>query len=356
MAKDHQDGIIAAAICKKDYASFATTEFVRGKGVFFYFLFINNELIIKRAALTRAIRDFFWQQGFLELETPILVRLPDQEPGIAPMKLIFHNERGEEHTGYLHTSPEYALKKYLAAGFDKIFYLGKTFRDYESFGGNHNPEFTMIEWYRTNANYTALMDDCEGLYQALLGTKAPVTRINMRDLWRDYVGVNLDEYLTRETMRALVIQKGYSPDESERYEELFYRIFLNEIEPKLADLGAVCVHHYPAPMAALSKLSETDLGYAERVEFYINGLEIANGFSELTDPNEQLTRLTAQQTYRKKMGLDVFDIDLEFIEAVGEMPECTGIALGVDRLLMVVLGCKKIEEVVGFPANRLFNS
>lgn len=320
----------------------------------------HKALLEKRSQIIRAVRDFFWKQDFLEVETPTILRLPGQEPYLSPMKLDVHDQTGKPYTGYLHTSPEYTMKKYLAVGFDKIFYLGKVFRDQESFGGLHNPEFTMIEWYRSNANFYAIMDDCEHLISTLQHFSTStlqhmsIAKVHMRELWKEYVHVNLDEYLTRESMYSLCVQKGYATDQSESYEDVFYRIFLNEIEPRLVDRGALFIHHYPAPMAALSKLSKRFPGYAERVELYVHGIEIANGFTELTDADEQLWRLHQEQNLRKQSGKDVFDIDIDFIEAVGNMPASAGIALGIDRFIMILLGCKNIEEVIGLSATELF--
>lgn len=315
----------------------------------------KKEILEARFAIIKAVRDWFNQAGFIEVDTPILVRLPGQEPYLSPMRVNFHNERGDEFTGYLHTSPEYALKKMLAAGFEKVFSLGKVFRDCESFGGTHNPEFTMIEWYRAGEDFYALMDDVENLCKVLgKENKIKFTRVHMRDLWKEYITINLDDYLTREKMLELCRARGFNPDENESYEDLFYRIFLNEIEPKLAGRGGVIVHHYPMPMASLSRPSKKELGYAERVEVYINGLEIANGFSELTDTVEQRRRLEEEQKRRVELGKDVFPIDEDFIEAVSRMPPSAGIALGVDRLVQILTGCQNIDDVLVLPASKLF--
>lgn len=315
----------------------------------------NRQNLDARFALLRATREWFWSQGFTEVETPAIVACPDQEPTFSLMQVAVHNENHEPHIGYLHTSPEYAMKKMLAAGYDKIFFLGKVFRDAESFGGTHNPEFTMIEWYRNNADYRALMDDIENLLKAVAPKKSfMVTRVHMRDLWREHVGVNLDDYLSRETMLELCRGRGFNPNEDEAYESLFYRIFLNEIEPKLAGMGVVFVHHYPLPMAALSRPSATDQGYAERVEAYVDAVELANGFSELTDSVEQRRRFEHEQSTRIAQGKQVFPIDEDLVEAVGRMPQSAGIALGFDRLAQIVTGCKNIDDVLVLPASKLF--
>lgn len=357
----------------------------------------NKRNLELRAHIIRLIREFFWTQGFLEMETPIVLRLPGQEPYLNPMRMRAHNERGDEFTGYLHTSPEYTLKKMLAAGFEKIFSVCKVFRDRESFGGTHNPEFTMLEWYRSHATMFDIMQDCEELWRFLvenlkkletrnlkligdagLGSsfQFPVSnfeRLHMREAWQKYAGVNLDEYLTREAMLRLCREKGYIQDVQPRhsgaeprtepyhgsgawepYDDLFYRIFLNEIEPHLGKERPTIIHHYPKPMAALCRMSETEPDYAERFELYVNGLELANAFGELTDKEEQSRRLEADREQRELMGKEVFDVDMEFVEAVGMMPPSGGIALGVDRLAQLFTGCKNIDDVLVLPASLLF--
>jgi lysyl-tRNA synthetase class 2 len=251
----------------------------------------------------------------------------------------------------------------LGAGFEKIFSLCKVYRDYESFGGTHNPEFTMIEWYRAGKDMFAIMQDVEELFafidERLQNRKCKIEnrkfeRLHMRDVWDRYAGVNLDEYLERDQMFALCEQKGYHPRADEPYEDLFYRIFLNEIEPHLGVSSPTILHHYPACMAALSRLSPVDPRYAERFEVYIGGLELANCFSELVDPVEQLKRLQKDQEDRKQACKDVFPIDMEFIEALKTMPPSAGIALGVDRLTQLFTGCKNIDDVLVLPASQLF--
>lgn len=324
----------------------------------------NKKNLELRFAVLKLIREFFWSQGFTEVDTPNIVRVPGQEPYLSPLPVRLHNERGEEFSGYLHTSPEYTMKKMLAAGFDKIFSLCKCYRDYESFGGTHNPEFTMLEWYRARVDYREIMSDVERLlrfvgerlrtYDIRHMTNSEFERVSMRELWKKFVSAELDEYLTSGAMLGLCRERGYNVKEDESYEVLFYRIFLNEIEPKLKNIGAVIVYDYPARMAALSRLSKLDPRYAERFEVYINGVELANAFSELTDADEQLKRLEEEQKLRQKLGKEVYDIDKEFIQAVGQMPESAGIALGVDRLVQIIAGCKNIDAVITLPASKLF--
>lgn len=317
----------------------------------------NKNNLILRSDIIKSIREFFWSKNFLEVETPLILALPGQEPYLSPIKVEVSDERNKKYQGYLHTSPEYTMKKMLAGGFADIFSICKCFRNNESFGGTHNPEFTMIEWYRAGVDFYKIMDDVEELF-AVLSRKfgknegKKFIRISMRDLWKKYADADLDDYLHKEKMFTLCVEKGYKPKKDEKYEDLFYRIFLNEIETKL--IAPTIAHHYPAQMAALAKISDKDKKYAERFEVYVNGLEIANAFSELTDAKEQLERLKDEQKSRRLAGKDVYDIDMEFIEALKSMPKSAGIALGVDRLAQVFGGCQNIDDVLVLPMSKLF--
>ncbi|PIZ94561.1 MAG: hypothetical protein COX81_03215 [Candidatus Magasanikbacteria bacterium CG_4_10_14_0_2_um_filter_37_12] len=325
----------------------------------------NKKNLLIRSQIIRLIREFFWSQDFTEVETPLIVKYPGQEPNLTPMSVEIENERGQKYFGYLHTSPEYTMKKMLSAGFGNIFSICKCFRNQESFGGLHNPEFTMVEWYQIHANMFDVMDMFDELIKNLVKKLSAsnlkfeifnfqkIERVYMRNLWQKILGVDLDDYLTREKMYELCVEKKYHVEKDASYEELFYRIFLDEIEPKLKGKNII-IHHYPAQMAALSKLSLDDPRYAKRFEVYIDGVEIANAFSELNNSEEQLKRLQDEQMKRKKIGKDVYDIDMEFIEAVGKMPKCAGIALGVDRLVQVFGDCNEIDDVLTLPMSKLF--
>lgn len=322
----------------------------------------NKKNLQIRAQIVRLIREFFWAEDFVEVETSLILKLPGQEPYLSPMKINFHDEKNNEYQGYLHTSPEYTMKKMLAAGFEKIFSVCKCFRDGESFGGTHNPEFTMIEWYRAQADMEAIMADVEKLFN-YIASKIPIAnflnqnswqRISLRDLWQKYLAVDLDDYLDAPTMYKLCLEHGYQPNPDESYEDLFYRLFLNRIEPHLGKEQPTIVYRYPAPMAALAKLSADDPRYADRFEVYVNGLEIANAFSELTDADEQLKRLQTEQALRKKLGKEVYGIDEEFVSALKLMPPSAGIALGVDRLAQLFTNCQNIDDVLVLPMSRMF--
>ena len=334
-----------------------------------YHISKNKKNLELRFQIIKLIREWFWLQKFTEVETPTIIKLPGQEPNLSPMKIGIVNEQNKKFEGYLHTSPEYTMKKMLSAGFGDIFYLGKCFRDEESFGGLHNPEFTMLEWYRVESDMFDIMNDVEELINYIIkNLKFSIFNLKtilndgifqfkkstMKELWGQYINIDLDDYLETDKILVLCKSFNYHVSENESYEELFYRIFLDKIEPKL--IQPTIVYNYPAQMASLSKVSESDSRYAERFEVYINGMELANAFSELTDAEEQLKRLQEEQIERKRQGKEVYDIDMEFIEALKNMPKSAGIALGIDRLVMVLLGCQNINDVLTLPMSGLYRS
>jgi len=324
----------------------------------------NFQKLKTRFAILKLIREFLWQDDFIEIEAPIVVKLPGQEPNIQPIPVVVKDDKKKKFAGFLHTSPEYTMKKMLATGFEKIFYLGKCFRDEESFGGTHNPEFTMLEWYRQNASYYDLMDDLENLSK-FINKKLKFNNKNiakkwkrqtMKQVWHEYVGVNLDDYLERESMLALCIRLGYKPQKTEEYEELFYRIFLNKVEPFIGKDVPTIIYEFPKCMASLSKQTK-DGKYAERFELYYNGIELANVYTELNEAEEQKTRLVAERLVRRKNKSLVYDVDEEFIDALrAGIGNCAGGALGVDRLVMIFTMDKNIDNVLGLPMSKIFNT
>lgn len=315
-----------------------------------------------RLSILRLIREFFWSRGFVEAETPVALYRPGQEPYLNPMPVEFLDPYLRPHRFYLRTSPEYALKKLLAAGYEKIFEIAKCFRNEESFGGTHNPEFTMIEWYRSPGTYMDFMNDTEKLFKYVgeklgistlryknfeIDLSRPWQRISVKNLWQEYIGVNLDDYLEIEAMRGLVQSLGYQAQASDEYEDLFYKIFLNKIEPKLGVETPVFVFDYPASMCSLSKKCEDDERYAQRAELYIGSLELANGFGELLDAELQATNLRKDSALRERLGRPTWPLDSDFIAAlVAGIKPAGGIALGVDRMVLLFTGARDINEVI----------
>lgn len=345
-----------------------------------------KEKMIQRSKIMQKIRDFFAERGFLDVETPLLVNLPGMEPYLDVFKTEFvglpsEGKLPEKKDLYLITSPEYALKKLLVAGFEKIFQLGKCFRNKETNGSRHNPEFTMIEWYRAYANYTETMKDTEELVYELvkfvsggsvlrirnpesgikegldhqndelrIDVKPPWIRLKVKDAFKKFAGVDYPDFEDTEKLRLVAQQKGYNVAAETSYDDLFFLIFMNEIEPKLGFDKPVILYEYPVSMASLSKKCDDDPRYSERFEAYIAGMELCNAFSDLTDPDEQLARLQAEHAERQKLGKEDYAVDQSFIRALQfGMPPCSGNALGVDRLVMLLTDSQSIEDVLFFP-------
>ena len=321
-----------------------------------------KDVFDKKMDAVKAVRDFFWENGFKEAITPTALVSTDQEKYFDPIPVYFHEPNGTEHRLFLATSPEIGLKKLLAAGWTKIFQILQVFRDYEEFGNTHNPEFTMIEWYRGPGTYWEIMDDVENLYKYVakkLGVErlkykereieifTKWDRISMKELWQKHVGIDLDEYLTAEKMKQLAKDRGYQVKDDDTYESNFYKIFLNEIESKLGVDRPVFVYSFPALLASLCQDDPEYEGYVERFEFYVNGLELGNAYGELNDGKLQAQHLNENFEFRKKIGKILYPVDEDFNQAVGEsMSKAGGIAIGIDRMIMLMTGAKDINEVI----------
>ncbi len=336
----------------------------------------RKKKFILRIEILKLIRSFFEKEGFLETETPSLVRVPGMEPHLDPMKVI--SPCGKDSIGYLITSPEYAMKKLLAAGFTKIFQICKSFRGGETADNLHNPEFTILEWYRARADYTDIMRDVERLFLHIKENLLPRTsglennsvvyqnqkidltppwpRLTVKEAFQKYADVNLDEALERESMARVAKTKGYIVNRDDSFDDVFFKVFLSEIEPHLGEGRPTILYDWPAQMAALSCLKKNDQRYAERFEVYIGGLELGNAFSELADPKEQKERLVEEKKMRKKLGKEVYDIDEDFLLALKiGLPPSGGIAMGVDRIVMLFVDAKTIDEILFFPVKEIFN-
>lgn len=326
----------------------------------------------KRSKIVQSIRQFFYDQDFIEVDTPLFLANPDPEPTIHLFETTW--QLGElEKIGYLAPSPEFQMKKLLAAGSGPIFQICKSFRNAEPVSRLHNPEFTILEWYRPKADYTDLMNDCEQLvmsawdtiepkhgstlnYQDLkLDMNTPWERLSVVEAFERYAEITEDEFFDLDKLRARAQDKGYRVDENNSYDDIFYQIMLNEVEPHLGKTQPTFLYDYPASQAALARLKADDKRLAERFELYIGNLEIANAFSELTDAKEQEKRLKAQLKNRRTQGLPAWQPDNQFIEALRRgMPPTAGIALGVDRLVMVLTDAAELSEVVSYTAAEIF--
>ena len=291
-----------------------------------------------RAQLYDLIRFRLTASGYLEVETPALVPMPGMEPHITAFESDYRPELGATPARklYLHTSPEYAMKRLLADGFGSVFQICKVFRNGEV-AAAHNPEFTMLEFYRSPGTVETLVDDLEELIRragAQLGCNSP--------------GLSLEGPFERLTVReAFERHAGQAPPTEE---DAFFKLMLERVEPKLGRERPTFLTEYPASMASLARLKPGDPSVSERFELYAGGAELANGFGELNDAGEQRRRLIAEQAQRRAAGREVYPLDEHFLEAVGRMPPSAGVAVGLDRLLMVLLGVERIADVLLFPA------
>ena len=313
-----------------------------------------------RQLLHRAVRAQLESLGYQEVETPLLVPAPGMEPHIRAFEVPFVPETdvGRARTLYLHTSPEYAMKRLLADGSGPIFQICKVFRNGEV-SPTHNPEFTMLEMYRPRADYRAIMDDLESTLAgaaAALGNTGlfalrPYERVTVREALRRETGIDLHDAPDAASLGEAARRVGVRTEPGDGFDDVFFRLFLQRVEPRLGRDRPAFLIDYPASMAALARLSPQDPSVAERFELYARGLELANGFSELTDPVEQRRRLEEERAFRIAHGRPAYPLDEAFLEAVGRMPPSGGVALGLDRVLMLLLGAERIEDVLLFPAH-----
>jgi lysyl-tRNA synthetase class 2 len=331
----------------------------------------RRQILARRTEVLGAVRSFFAQRGFVEVDTPALQVSPGLEPHLRAFATELHDTReGRVMRRYLHTSPEFAMKKLLVAGMPRIWQLAHVFRDGER-SATHHPEFAMLEWYRAGASYGDLMEECATLIGACqeaagaealtwLGRTADAKgtwqRISVAEAFRDYCGIDLlatapdpkSPDLGR--LAAAAMGTGIMPHAGDDWETLFFRIFLDRIEPALGLGVPTILYDYPASMAALSRCRADDPRVAERFEVYVCGLELANAFGELTDPAEQRTRFLADQARKQALYGVTYPIDKDFLAALEEgLPDCAGIALGFDRLIMLATGVDDIGEVLWVP-------
>jgi len=307
----------------------------------------SHSMLLARARLNAQIRAFFQHQGVLEVETPLLARSTGTDPALEPIiaSYLAHPHASTESL-YLQTSPEFAMKRLLAAGSGAIYQLCKAFRNSEQ-GRRHNPEFTMLEWYRPGFTLEQLMDEVQALVSAVLGEHA-CQRRSYAELFIDLLGLDPHTATTAELqtrVREQIELTDANPDRDTCLELLYSHL----VEPQLLD--AVMIYDYPASQAALAKVSVNTKGQnvARRFELVIRGMEIANGYDELLNPEEQQRRFTADQLLRKQRGLQPVVEDTGLVSALkAGLPACAGVALGVDRLLMLQTGAESIQDVLAF--------
>jgi lysyl-tRNA synthetase class 2 len=306
-----------------------------------------------RARLYATIRAFFAERDVLEVETPVLSAAGNTDANIASFSLEFSGRtEGGPRTRWLRTSPEFPLKRLLAAGVGDCYELGRVFRDGEA-GGRHNPEFTMLEWYRVGWDHLRLVDETVALVRAalaLVGRDATATITTFRDLYRDRLG--LDPFLTTEReLQAALGDVRIDPEGLTR-DDWLDLLMTHRLQPMFPADALLVVLDWPASQCALAKLRAGEGGdpaVAERFELYLGSLELANGYHELTDAAEQRLRFERDLAIRRERGAACPPIDERLLAAmVSGLPDCAGVALGVERLLMALLGTERIADAVAF--------
>lgn len=301
-----------------------------------------------RATVIHNIRAFFIQRNVVEVETPCLSKFSVTDPFLDAFET--HDFPIEDKSKlYLQTSPEYAMKRLLCSGYQSIFQLCKSFR-FEASGSHHNHEFTMLEWYRLGFDMFDLIDEVDSLLNHILGT-AQAERISYKSLFESHVGVDpLNADLV--TLKHILLRHGIEGDwiNKESDKDILLQVILSEIiEPKIGKEKPIFIYHYPASQSSLAQLNKQKAEVADRFECYFKGIELANGFKELQDAKQQKARFDKDNEKRTSNGIETVAIDNRFISALESgLPDCSGVALGVDRLVMLALGKSTIKDVISF--------
>jgi len=324
--------------------------------------------LLHRNRIADAVRRWFAGRDFLEAETAALQVSPGNEAHLHGFSTEVVTTAGERSALYLHTSPEFAMKKLLAAGEERIFALGHVFRNRER-GALHHPEFTMLEWYRTREAYGVVMADAADLVRLAAETTGHAVarfrgrtcdltlrpeRVSVADAFQDLAGIDLMATLgTDETdgvgLAAACRQAGVRTAADDTWSDMFSRVLVERIEPRLGEGRPTWLDRYPVAEAALARRSGDDPRVAERFELYACGVELANGFGELTDAAEQRRRFEAEMDEKARVYGERYPVDEEFLEALGGMPPASGVALGFDRLVMLATGAARIDDVIWTP-------
>ena len=294
----------------------------------------KRRALTERAQIIQDIRNFFINRGYLEVETPHRIPANAPEP---------HIDTVASGTWALHTSPELAMKRLLAAGYEQLFQICRVWREGER-GQYHLPEFTLLEWYRTDIDYHSLMNECMELFFVLVPEGKLCRDGHTIDLTMPWEKLTVTEAFTK--FAPMTLDEALAAD---RFEE----ILTTYVEPHLGKNRPTFLTEYPISLAALARTKPGEPHVAERFELYIDGLELANAFSELTDPHEQRDRFEADEATRRAAGKASYPLPENFLSELATMPEAAGIALGLDRLIMLLSDAEKIDDVVAFTPDEL---
>lgn len=320
-----------------------------------------------RGAVTGALRVFFAEQGFMEVETSVLQVSPGNETHLHAPRTEIIRPDGSRARRYLRTSPEFACKKLLAAGETRIFEFARVFRDRER-GDLHLPEFTMLEWYRAGAPYDAIMADCVvviaraaqatgiGTFSFRGRTADPFAEpelLTVAGAFERFAGIELLSTISggegNRGALAAAARGKVRVAEDDTWSDIFSKVLVEHVEPHLGQGRLTILFEYPSPEAALARVKADDPRVAERFEIYACGVELANGFGELTDAEEQRKRFTESMAEKQRRYGEAYPLDEDFLAAVAAMPEASGVALGFDRLVMLASGATRIDQVVWTP-------
>jgi lysyl-tRNA synthetase class 2 len=314
------------------------------------------QVLRARADLLAAVRAFFAERQVMEVDTPVLSGAAVTHPSLASFSCGYRGPGGPRRL-YLHTSPEFPMKRLLAAGVGSIYQICHVFRNGE-FGRHHNPEFSLLEWYRVGFDHRQLMSEVDGLLGRVLPAgflQAPARYLSYREAFQQYLDIDPLEAATGELIeRARRLEaslpRGFGTDDRDAWLDW---LFSAGVEPRLAARQVTFVHGYPATQAALARLDPDDPATARRFEVFVGGLELANGFHELRSADEQRRRFQAELRQRKAGGMPAVPLDEHLLAALAAgLPDCAGVALGFDRLLMLCTGATSLSEVLSFPLDR----
>jgi lysyl-tRNA synthetase class 2 len=329
-------------------------------------------LLARRGQILRALRNWFERQNFTEVETPALQVSPGMEVHLKAFATEIESPEATRGRLFLHTSPEFAMKKLLAGGMPLIFQFARVWRNAER-SDLHHPEFTMLEWYRAGAGYEVLMDDCEEVLRAAMAESGETRmrwrgrscdpsqrfeRLSVAEAFERYAGIDLlatapepqKPDIQAQALALAAVRAGIQPRSTDSWEDIFFRVMLERIEPRLGAGRPTILYDYPVSLAALSRPKPDDPRLAERFELYVCGVELANAFGELTDAAVQRRRFEADMASKRQLYGEAWPVDEEFLAALEHgLPPCAGIALGFDRLVMLATGASRIDDVLWLP-------
>jgi len=322
----------------------------------------------KRAEIMRKIKTFFNKEGFLEVQTPLLAPYLIPESYLEVFETKIKTKTGKQRRAFLTTSPEMWLKKLLVSGIGNCFEITKSFRNTDLHSPLHSPEFTILEWYRLTNGLEKTMADCENLIRYLnyyrpklsyqgktLDISRPFTRLSVTAAFKKWVGISKRDFFRKGALLSVAKKRGYQGNNQDSWEEIYNWLYVSEVEPHLGVDSPTFIYNFPKQFAPLAKTKKSDSRLKERFELYLFGIELADAYNELNDWIEQKKQFAKEIKIRQKIGAVSFPADNDFIEALKcGLPDCSGVALGVDRLLMILLNAANIHQVILFSGEDLW--